>query len=187
MPHVTNCELSVRKISTSNVKKILVRITMLCVVVLVYFIVWKEVRVALTSYLMIPQAEAASVRCDTSFSYERVSNTAMVIYRDSNDSVDIEEHRVNAPAGFYLLFGIFFIVLLKGGKKFYGMILGYHAVFTVLLVTTFYVGLCYAPFFLHLSAAGNSYFTPFFTFFVLLLLFIPSFRERFEQKDLESS
>lgn len=154
---------------------ILKRFIWTILIIAVYFTVWKELRSAFTSHIIIPQIEYASTQCSVPLSYEIASNTAIVLHRKTNDD-ELATYRFNAPAGFYILFGILVLTLLGGGKKVYIMILGYHVLFTLFTVSTFYLGLCYLPVFLHLSSAGNSYFTPFFTFFVLIYLMSPTLK-----------
>lgn len=142
------------------------------VVVLFYFLVWNEIRGAFTTYLMIPQVELAAAHCTNPVGYEVASDTAITIFHGDT------HYRFNAPAGFYFLFAMIFIVMLNGKNKYYRLIIGYHLVFAMLSLLTFYPGLCYMPVFLHLSAIGNSYFTPFFTFFVLILLISPRLNKK---------
>ena len=164
-----------------SVKQKLIRVMWVLLVIAVYFTGWKELRSTITSSLVIPQLEAASAGCKTTMEFEAVSNTAVVITRVAK-SGEMILYRFNAPAGFYLLFGTVFLILFGAKRRLYQLLMGYHVVFATLLVSTIYVGACHFPGFLHISAAGNSYFTPFFTFFVLLYLFFPSFRSAFNQK-----
>lgn len=154
---------------------ILKRFFWVVVVVAVYFTGWKMVRAAITSSLIIPQITYAEEYCDVNLSYERASSTAVVVDREISEG-EQQSTRFNAPAGFYLLLGMVLLILKQADRRWFSMILGYHAIFTVLSVSTFFIGLCYLPLLLHLSAAGNSYFTPFFTFFVLLNVLFPDFR-----------
>ncbi len=161
--------------------KILKRFFWVIVVVAVYFSGWKMVRSSITSSLIIPQIEAAADHCNSSAGYEQVSNTAVLVSLQDNNG-EPQTYRFNAPAGFYLLLALVLLFLKKADRKWFGMILGYHAIFTTLLVSTFYIGLCYLPILLNLSAAGNSYFTPFFTFFVLLNIIFPDFVDTISRK-----
>lgn len=159
-----------------------IRILWTVLVIAVYFTGWKELRTTVTSSLVIPQLEAASAGCDTTIDFEAASNTAVVITRGAN-SGEMISYRFNAPAGFYLLFGTVLLILFGAEKRLYLMFLGYHLVFAIFSISTIYVGACSIPGFLHISAAGNSYFTPFFTFFVLLYLLFPSFRSSFNEEN----
>ncbi|NBC65200.1 MAG: hypothetical protein GVY07_05975 [Bacteroidetes bacterium] len=157
-------------------KEYLIRLVLMGAFLLFYISLWTEVRSAFTYHLIVPQIESAAGQCDASIEYQPASDTAVVITRNNVG------YRFNAPAGFYLLFAVSLIILFGGRRVFYWLIVGYHLGFAVLVLSTFYLGLCLAPVILHLSPAGNAYFTPFFTFFVLIVLFFPSIRHRFNQK-----
>lgn len=159
----------------------LTRVLLAVLVIAVYFTGWKELRSTVTSSLVIPQLEAASVGCENRVDFEAASNTAVVITRLAG-SGEMISYRFNAPAGFYLLFGTTLLILFGAKSRLYLLLFGYHLLFAILSVSTIYVGSCHFPGFLHISAAGNSYFTPFFTFFVLLYLFFPSFRSSFTEE-----
>jgi len=155
---------------------ILKRLFWVTLVVAVYFSGWKMIRSTITSSLIIPQITSAQNHCDGNVSYERASSTAVVVYRETEQD-EQQSVRFNAPAGFYLLLGLVLLILKQAERRWFAMLLGYHAIFTTLAVSTFFIGLCYMPLLLHISAAGNSYFTPFFTFFVLLNVLFPQFRQ----------
>jgi hypothetical protein len=155
---------------------LLKRLFWVILVAALYFFGWKSVRSAITSGLVVPQITYASEHCDDGITFERASSTAVVIFRTDSAGEPVS-YRLNAPAGFYLLLGMVLLILAKAKRMWFFMIAGYHALFTVLTVSTVAFGLCYFPLLLHLSSAGNSYFTPFFTFFVLLNVLFPQFRQ----------
>lgn len=148
-------------------------------VIIVYFTVWKEIRGFVTSLAIVPQIEYAITSCDDTIEYNRTpKSTSIFIYLPDREQNEYERYGYVAPAGFYLLFGLVFIVMAGGAKLTYYLLFGFHGIFWILSSILILPGLCIHPLFLHLAVIGSKYFTPFITFMILILLVSPDLRNK---------
>lgn len=150
------------------------------VIILIYFTGWKGIRGFVTSGLVVPQIEYAITSCDETIAYNQSKSTSLFIYLLDREKNEYETFGYVSPAGFYLLFGLVFIVLMGGGKFYYYSLFGFHGLFWALSTATILPGLCYHPVFLHFTFVGIKYFTPFFTFLILILLISPRLKRGLE-------
>lgn len=156
------------------VKRVLISLTL----ILVYFTLWKSVRSFVTTNAIIPQIEYAAANCDETITYERSKSTSVFIYLLDREKNEYESFGYVSPAGFYLMFGLVFIVMLGGGRFYYSLLFGYHGLFWMLSIAVMLPGLCYHPVFLHLVVLGIKYFSPFITFLILILLVSPDLKKK---------
>lgn len=159
------------------------RVLICLVIILVYFTIWRSVRVFVTTHAIIPQIEYATTNCDETIAYERSKSTSVFIYLVDREKNEYETFGYVSPAGFYLMFGLVFIILLGGGRFYSYLLVGYHGLFWVLSVAFILPGLCYHPVFLHLTVLGIKYFTPFITFLILILLVSPDLKKKLDVPD----
>lgn len=159
----------------ATVKRVLISL----LIVLVYFTIWKEIREYVTSNMIVPQIEYAISNCDDTIAFDESKSTSLFIHLLDRERNEYDTYGYISPAGFYLLFGLVFIVILGGSRFYYYLLSGFHAFFWILSSVTILPGLCYHPLFLHLTFAGIKYFTPFVTFLILILLISPNLKRRF--------
>ncbi|WP_234571636.1 hypothetical protein [Rhodohalobacter sp. 614A] len=153
-------------------------------IVVIYFTAWKGIRSFVTSTTIIPQIEYAISNCDDTIAYERsAKSTSLFIYLLDREANEYETYGYVTPAGFYLLFGLIFIVLLGGGRFYYYLLFGFHALFWILSTAAIFPALCYHSAFLHFTVLGIKYFTPFITFLILILLISPDLKNRLNISD----
>lgn len=154
------------------------------VIVFIYFTAWRNFRSFVTSSAVIPQIEYAILNCDDTIAYDEASkSTSLFIYLLDKESNEYETYGYVTPAGFYLLFGLVFIVLFGGGRFYYYLLFGFHGLFWILSVASMFPALCYHSAFLHLTVLGIKYLTPFITFLILILLISPGLKERLSMQD----
>ncbi len=155
----------------------------ICVIVLValYFTVWSSVRGAVTTYTVLPQIELAKEYCNKTIYFEQSRPTSTVIHVYSERKLEYDTVYYTTPAGFYLLFGLIFILLFGAGTIYYKALLGYHLGFWVLSILVMLPGFCIHPIFLHLSGLGIAYLTPFVTFAIIIFLLSPNLSANFKK------
>lgn len=158
------------------IKKILI----FFLVIIAYFTIWKSIRGFVTSQMVEPQIEYAISNCDNTIAYDRLKSTSLQIHLLDKEKNEYETYGYTAPAGFYLLFGLVFIVLLGGSRFYYYLLIGFHSLFWFLSTITIIPGLCYHSAFIHFTFAGIKYITPFVTFLILILLISPNLKERLD-------
>jgi len=154
-------------------KTALQRALIILFIILIYFTVWHGFRGLITQHVIIPQIEYAISHCDDSIHYHPHRSTSLYIHLLNSEQTEYETFGYVSPGGFYLLFGLFFIVLLGGGKLYYILLIGYHLIFWILSTATILPGLCWHRAFIHFTFLGTTYFTPFVTFLIIILLISP--------------
>lgn len=147
-------------------------------IVVIYFTVWKNFRGIVTTEIVVPQMEYAIKNCDDTIAFDQLKPTSLLIHLLDLEKNEYVTYGYTAPAGFYLLFGLIFIVLFGGERLYYYLHLGFHGLFWIYSTATIIPGLCYQPLFIHLTFAGIKYLTPFFTFLILILLISPNLQKR---------
>lgn len=156
------------------------RILIALLIVITYFTVWKSIRGFVTSELVIPQIEYAITNCDETIAFDRSKSTSLTIHLLDKEANKYETYAYISPGGFYLLFGLVFIVLLGGNRFYYYSLIGFHVLFLLFSTATIVPGLCYQSLFIHTTFAGIKYVTKFVTFFILILLVSPNLKKRFD-------
>lgn len=155
------------------------RLLVVLLIVLIYFTVWRGVRGFVTQSVIIPQIEYAISHCDDTIHYHPERSTSVYIHLLNAEQTEYETFGYISPGGFYLLFGLVFIVLLGGGKIYYLLLFGYHLAFWILSTASILPGLCWHRAFIHVTFAGITYFTPFVTFLIIILMISPKLVSRF--------
>lgn len=152
-------------------------------IVIIYFTAWKELRAYVTSVTIVPQIEYAIEKCDDAIAFDYASkSTSLYIYFLDRQQNEYVTFGYVTPAGFYLLFGLVFIVLAGGGALYYYILAGFHGIFWLLSSILILPGLCLHPLLLHLAVVGIKYFSPFITFLILILLISPDMRKKLNLK-----
>lgn len=159
------------------------RVFICALIVVAYFTLWKSVRGLVTTHIVVPQIEYAISNCDETIAYDQLKSTSLLIHILDREKNEYVTHGYTAPAGFYLLFGLVFIILSGGDKLYYYLLLGFHIVFWLISSATVWFGLCYESLFIHFTFAGIKYLTPFFTFLILILLISPNLQKRLDISD----
>ncbi len=161
-------------------KILLKRILYTAGIVLFYFTVWSGVRGFVTTYTVLPQVEFAKEYCGKTIYVDQNRPTSSIIHVYNDRSLEYDTIYYTTPAGFYLLFGLVFVVLVGGGIIYYKILLGYHLGFWAISILTMTPGFCIHPVFLHISNLGIIYLTPFVTFLVIIFLMSPKLVEKFK-------
>ena len=164
---------------TENRMELAKRFLIICLIVLIYFTIWRSVRGFVTQNAVVPQIEYAIANCDETISYQQSRATSLYLFLLDREKNEYETFGYVSPAGFYLLFGLLFIVMMGGSRIFYFFLFGFHFLFWILSTATILPGLCFHRIFLHITFAGVSYFTPFFTFLIIILLISPKLLHKF--------
>ena len=162
---------------------VLKRILFVVLLTLFYFTVWSSVRGLVTTYTVLPQVELAKEHCNKTIYVDqsRPTSTIIHVYNERNEKYDSIYY--TTPAGFYLLFGLVFVILLGGASVYYKTLLGYHLGFWVLSIISMMPGFCIHPVFFHVSNLGIIYLTPFVTFLVIIFLISPKLLAAFKISD----
>ena len=153
------------------------------IIVVAYFAIWKSVRGLVTTEVVVPQIEYAITNCDDTIAFDQLKPTSLLIHVLDHEENEYVTYGYTAPAGFYFLFGLVFIVLLGGNKIYYYLHFGFHGLFWIFSTATIIPGLCYQSIFFHLTYSGIKYFTPFFTFLILILMISPNLKKKLNVAD----
>ncbi|TVR16952.1 MAG: hypothetical protein EA391_06245 [Balneolaceae bacterium] len=164
-------------------KTVLKRTLYVVVLTLFYFTVWSSVRGWVTTYTVLPQVELAKEYCNKTIYVDqnRPTSTIIHVYNERNEQYDTIYY--TTPAGFYLLFGLVFVILFGGAAIYYKVLLGYHLGFWILSIISMMPGFCIHPLFFHVSNLGIIYLTPFVTFLVIIFLMSPKLLTAFKISD----
>lgn len=159
-------------------KSLLKKFFFILVIVAVYFALWRDFRAMVTTYTVLPQIEYSIQNCEKYSHVDQDKSTSFDLYVYNSLTEEYDYFRYTTPAGFYFLFGMVMIVILKSSKIHYQLMVGLHVLLWLFTILIFLPALCLYPPLLHFNTIAIKYISPFLTFLIITMVLSPQFQNR---------
>jgi len=144
------------KSSKEKLRYLGIRLGCCLVAVLIYFSLWRPLRVAITEHVVYPQVEYISVD-EPGFYYE-INGKSILIHYTFQDAKKQLQYR--PQFGFFFLISLLSLFFLTSAFQHYGILLGLHAVASILTYLFLIMGAAGLPFGFIAVDAISGYLTP---------------------------
>ncbi len=153
-----------KKSSKEKLRYLGIRLGCCLAAILIYFSMWRPLRVAITEYVVYPQVEYVSGD-EPAFRSEINGKSILVRYTFQNSTKQLQ---YRPQFGFFFLISLLSLFFLTSAFRHYGILLGLHGAASILTYLFLLVGVSGLPFGFIVVDAISGYLTP-----ALSLGFIP--------------